>query len=176
VDADGDEDLVAADEAHVNVLSGAALAQLAPADPMQCVTVAAIGTIAELPCRESADVSGCGKGDSFPGAADLSLAVAHLDDDQDGEVLVGVPAMKVRDESSAGAILVFDVEPEHPDWLAEMRFISSAESGDRLGAGLSVVRQPDRDIFVAGAPGGGKAAVFLCSKLLPAALRGSRCE
>jgi len=176
VDGDGAEDLVVADEAHVTVISGAALAQLAPTDPMQCVAAGAVGAIAELKCRESADVSGCGKGESFPGPADLALAVAHLDADPDGEVLVGVPGMKVRDESSAGAVLVYDVEPEHPDWLTEMRFISSAESGDRLGAGLSVVRQPDRDIFVAGAPGGGKAAVFLCSKLLPADQRGSRCE
>ena len=57
----------------------------------------------------------------------------------------------------------------------EARFIASAESSDRLGTSLVMAHQADRDLLVAGGSGG-KAAVFYCSKLLPAAKRGSRCK
>jgi hypothetical protein len=173
VDADGVLDVVVADKKQVHVLSGAALAGYAPADPATCVELPDSLRITTLSCRFTSDVDGC-NGDF--GAA---LAVANFDrgnGDTDGEVVVGAPGMSVRGESGAGAVLIFDVEPDRPDKLLEAKFISSAESGDRLGAALAVVQQPDRDILVAGAPGGGKAAVFYCSKLLPSSLGGARCE
>lgn len=169
VSAGAGDDLVIGDGVGAHVVDGGALASFgsgsgcAPDLPQGSLVVS-------LGCRETADVSGC------PGGFGTSVAVADIDRDGDGEVIVGAPGMRVRDESSAGAVLVYDVEPEHPDWLAEAKFISSRESGDRLGASLAIVRQPDRDIYVAGAPGGAKAAVFLCSKLLPAAKRGAHCE
>jgi hypothetical protein len=168
VDGDGDEELLVASDTKVHVLGGTFVGALAsPA----CGPLGAGAELVALACRTTADLDGCG-GSQF-GA---SLGVADIDRDGDGEVLVGAPGMDVRDESDGGAVFVFDVEPAHPDWMLEARFLSSAEAGDRLGAALSVVHQPDRDIFVAGAPGGGKAAVFFCSKLLPAGKRGARCE
>lgn len=169
VTAGGGDDLVIADGERVHVLEGGALAGFGSASG--CASDPPPGSlVVSLACRETSDVSGC------PGGFGASLGVADIDRDGDGEVIVGAPSASVRDESSAGAVLVYDVEPEHPDWLAEAKFISSRESGDRLGASITVVRQPDRDIYVAGAPGGAKVAVFLCSKLLPAAKRGAHCE
>jgi hypothetical protein len=169
VSGSGDDELVVADgqsngNASVHVLDGAALTGGASGCGPGSEIVA-------LSCKSTADASGCGGGEY--GAA---LAVADLDHDGDGEVLVGAPGMSSREESAGGAVLIYDVEPAHPDWLSEAKIISSAESGDRLGSSLAIVRQPDRDIFVAGAPGNGKAAVFFCSKLLPSGLHGSRCE
>jgi hypothetical protein len=162
---DANEELVVATDKEVWVIDGSLL----EGAPASCATN--VTPVVKLKCRTTADLDGCG-GSRF-GAA---LAVADLDQNGDGEVLVGAPGMAVRDESDAGAVFVFDVSAEHPDWLLEARFISSAESGDRLGASIAVVHQPDRDIFVAGAPGNGKAALFYCSKLLPGSKRGSRCK
>lgn len=168
VDADADEELVVASEKQVHVLGGGTLAaQVAPT----CAPVPSGAELVALSCRSTADLEGCG--DAAFGA---TLAVADIEKDGDGEVLVGAPGMDVRDATDGGAVFVFDVEGEHLDWLKEARFISSAESGDRLGTAIGVVHQPDRDVFVAGAPGNGKAALFFCSKLLPANKRGSRCE
>ena len=174
VDGDGVDDLVVASKKDVQVLSGSALGSFGPADPAACEAIPDAMVIATLNCHFTADVDGCGGGDF--GA---SLAVANFDrgkGDTDGEVVVGAPGMSVRGESSAGAILVFDVEPGRLDKLLEAKYISSAESGDRLGAAVAVVHQADRDIVVGGAPGGGKAAVFYCSKLLPSGQRGARCQ
>lgn len=168
VNSDVDEELLVASDQGVHVLSGAALA---PAIPATCGALPSAGELVKLACRATADLDGCGGADF--GAA---IAVADFDRDGDGEVLVGAPGMSVRDESDAGAVFVFDVEGDHLDWMAESRFISSAESGDRLGTALAVVHQPGKDVFVAGAPGNGKAALFFCSKLLPAGKRGVRCE
>lgn len=167
VDKDADQELVVASDGKVHVLSGAVLA--GAADP-SCGALPAGAEIVALSCRTTSDLDGCGS--SQFGAA---LAVADFDHDDDGEVLVGAPGMDVRDAGQGGAVFVFDVEPEHPDWMLEARFLSSAESGDRLGTAIGVVHQPDRDVFVAGAPGNGKAALFFCSKLLKGD-RGSRCE
>lgn len=162
---DSSDELVVATDAAVHVIAGAAF-EGAASPGCKAVT-----PIVELACRTTADLDGCG-GAEF-GAA---LAVADLDQNGDGEVLVGAPHMDVREESGAGAVFVFDVSKEHPDWVLETRFISSAESGDRLGSAIGVVPQDDRDIFVAGAPGGGKAAVFYCSKLLASSKHGARCD
>ncbi|MCA9597671.1 MAG: FG-GAP repeat protein [Myxococcales bacterium] len=165
VDGDGSEDLVVADGEQVHVISGAVLAQLT--DPSSCVPVQDLVTLA---CRSTADLQGCG-GSDF-GAA---LAVGDIDGDGDGEVFVGAPGMSVRGEGSGGAVLTFDAEGQYPERLTEARFIASAESSDRLGTSLVMAHQADRDLLVAGGSGG-KAAVFYCSKLLPAAKRGSRCK
>jgi len=168
VDKDADQELVVSSDGQVHVLSGKALSGALSGS---CVAPPNGAELVALSCSETADLKGCSA--SRFGA---SLAVADIDRDDDGEVLVGAPDMDVREASDGGAVLVYDVEPEHPHWLLEARFLSSAESGDRLGASLAVIAQPDRDIFATGAPGGGKVAVFFCSKLLPSGKRGSRCE
>lgn len=168
IDGDSDEELIVADGQKAHVLSGAVLAANSNA---ACADLPAGAEIVALACRTTADLDGCG-GSDF-GAA---LAVADLDHDGDGEVLVGAPGMDVRDDASdGGAVFVFDVEPDHPDWVAETRFISSAEAGDKLGTAIGVVHQPDRDVFVAGAPGNGKAALFFCSKLRKSN-KGAHCD
>jgi hypothetical protein len=162
-------ELVVADGKDVHVLRGEALAGGGPSPCRSYKDLLAV-TVA---CRSTADISGCGSSDF--GAA---LAVGDFDRDQDGEVVVGAPGMSVRGESTAGAVFVYDVEgnAEQQTWVLETRFISSAESGDRLGTSVAMIQQPDRDLLLAGAPGNGKAALFLCSKLLPSALKGSRCK
>jgi len=165
--AGSDEDLVVADGKDVIVIQGGTLASL---PSVACADVPEPAT-RRLSCRETADVTGC-SGSQF-GA---SLAVADFDADGDGEVVVGAPGMGVRDEASAGAVEVFDLEGQFPLRVTDVKFISSAESGDRLGTSLAIAHQPDRDVLVAGGPGGGKAAVFMCSKLLPPARRGARCQ
>jgi hypothetical protein len=162
-----DEDLAVADGKDVIVFPGGVLTSLPNAT---CADVPEAAT-QRLACRDTADVTGCGGGHF--GA---SLAVADFDADGDGEVVVGAPGMSVRDESSAGAVEIFDLEGAFPLRVTDVKFISSAESGDRLGTSLAIAHQPDRDVLVAGGPGGGKAAVFMCSKLLPPERRGARCQ
>jgi hypothetical protein len=103
------------------------------------------------------------------------LAVGDLDGDGDGEVIVGAPGMTVRDNSGAGALLVYDAESPHDVQFVDAKFISSAEQGDQLGRALATPSIDGRDIILAGAPGNGKAALFYCSALLPAGAGGSRC-
>jgi FG-GAP repeat len=125
--------------------------------------------VEDLECRTTADVESC------DGSFGDALVLADLDADGDSEVLVGAPGVTVRGENSVGAVFVFDVEPDHPAWLSEAKFLSSGESGERLGTSLAVLRQQNGlEAFVAGAPGGGKAAIFYCPKL--AGGRGSRCQ
>jgi hypothetical protein len=86
--------------------------------------------------------------------------------------------MKVRGENRAGAVLVYDVEvgkgAEHA--LTDVRFLSSAEEKDELGAALATPLVGTRNIIAAGAPGGGKTALFYCSGLLSPDKAGSRCQ
>ena len=107
--------------------------------------------------------SGCASSEF--GAA---VAVGDLDGDGDGEVIVGAPSMTVRDQSQAGALLVYDAENASDFKLADAKFISSAEQGDQLGRSIITPSIKGRDIILAGAPGNGKAALFYCSSLLPA--------
>lgn len=166
VDGDGADELVVAGDAGVLVVSGAAVQA---ASGGSC-TPAADSALATLSCRETADVSAC------PGRFGESIAVGDIDGDGDGEVVVGAPGMTVRGEANGGAVLVFDVEGDHPDFLTEARFVASASSGDRLGEAVVFAPQSSRDLLVAGAPGAAKAMLFHCSKLLRADQRGSRCR
>jgi hypothetical protein len=120
-------------------------------------------------CASRGTIGGC------PADFATSLDVGDLDADGDGEILVGAPGMKVRGTSSAGAVLVFDAEGSDPTDLTEELFLSSAESGDRLGATLTAAHVDKRDVVVAGAPGSGRAGIFYCSTLLGAA-GGKRCQ
>ncbi len=166
-------DLVVSDDHAVHVFDGAALTNLAPATGNVC-SLAALpegGLITSFTCGSTDDVADC-SGSDF-GAA---LAVGDLDGDGDGEVVVGAPAMTVREQSGAGAVLVYDVEERGATQFAEAKFISSAEENDRLGSALSLPRLGERNIIAAGAPGNGKVALFYCSELLPGELRSERCK
>ena len=170
VDGNGEDDLVVATETEVLVVRGAAVASLN--QPGSCSGVGASDTLATLRCRRTSDVDGC------PGGFGDALAVGDIDGNGDGEVAVGAPGASVRGESSAGAVFVYDVNlnAKNPEFVTEERYIASAGSGDRLGSAITFAPQKGRHILVAGAPAGGKAAVFYCSRLLPASKRGKRCE
>ena len=172
VNRDDIADLVVSDDVNVNVIDGQALAALPETDSTECSFASLPGgaLLGSFGCGSTTSTSNC-EGSAF-GAA---VAVGDLDGDGDGEVVVGAPQMTVRGKSGAGAVLVYDVETPSDASFAEVKFLSSAESDDNLGAALVTPHIDGRDLIVAGAPGGGKAALFYCSSLLPPAAAGSRC-
>ncbi len=170
VDGDGGDEVVVATATEVQVVNGAAVAALN--QPGVCQKVAAKDVLVTLRCRKTSDVDGC------PGGFGDALAVGDIDGDGDGEVAVGAPRARVRGSGSAGAVYVFDVElgAADPELVTEERFLASAAGGDRLGTSVAFAPQKDRHILVAGAPGGGKVAIFYCSRLLSSGQRGKRCK
>jgi len=170
---DEHDDLVISDSKYVHVLSGRGLASLPATSNPSC-------SLASLPPDTLIASFGCGQDPSVSGCAESefgsAVAIGDVDGDGDGEVAVGAPFMKVRGERSAGAVLLYDVEDPNPNDLAEIKFISSADSGDRLGEALAMPRLADRHVIAAGAPGGGKTVLFYCNDLLPSSLAGPRCD
>lgn len=174
VDRDPDDDLVVADAATVSVFSGAALATLPAATGTDCSLggLPSGALLASFGCGSSNEVAGCAESDFG-----RALAVGDLDGDGDGEVVVGAPGLRARGESRAGAILIYDVEvgsgKEHT--LSDVRFLSSAQENDELGTSLATPALGTRNIIAAGAPNGGKTALFYCTGLAPDK-GGARCQ
>src|SRR6185436_11527713 len=109
IDADTADDLVISDPVNVTVLSGAALFGMPKTNSTECsfASLPEKALIASFGCGQTPSISGCEASDF--GAA---VEVADLDGDGDGEVIVGAPTMKVRDQDRAGALLVYDLEGE----------------------------------------------------------------
>jgi hypothetical protein len=172
VNADADADLVVSDDSIVTVIDGHALFELPATDSVDC-------SFSSLPSGALIDSFGCGSSSNLSGCATsefgAALAVADLDGDGDGEVIVGAPKMTVRGASNAGALLVYDAESASDVGFADAKFLSSAEAGDLLGTSIVTPHLGSRDIIAAGAPGNGKAALFYCSPLLADGQAGSRC-
>lgn len=187
VDQDAVDDLVIAGDEVVTVISGSAIAALEPTTSDACALNGLLqdGLLASFTCGSGESTEGC-SGSDF-GA---SIAVGDLDGDGDGEVVVGAPRMDVRNIESAGAVLIYDVEPGDETALAQSLYLTSANAGDLLGtsvvaAGVEPLDPDDleddaseprvRDVIVAGGPGNGRVAVFYCNALVSGSRRGPRC-
>ncbi len=168
VDDDDVDDLAIADDTNVTVLSGAVLEDLPETDSSAC-------SFASLPKGSLLGSFGCGSTKGVEGCSasqfGAALAVGDLDGDGDGEVIVGAPRMTVRGESNAGALIVFDVEGDHPEEFSEVIFASSIEQDDHLGSSLATPEVEGRHIVAAGAPQGAKTFLFYCPQMLPSDLR-----
>jgi hypothetical protein len=178
---DANDELVISDDSVVYVFDAAKLATLAPLPPAAGVDCS-LGSLPEgslvtsFTCGSTKNISGC-SGSDFG----VALAVGDLDGDDDGEVVVGAPNMTVRHVNHAGAMIIYDVEPpqsskEHLYDFKDIAFLSSADADDQLGRSIALPKIEGRQILAAGAPGGGKVALFYCPSFLPASLKGERCQ
>lgn len=167
------DDLVISDERQVMVLAGTALAQLPASASSECSFggLPAGGVVASFTCASEHGLESCGR--SRFGAA---LAVGDVDGDGDGEVAVGGPGFSLRGEREAGGVIVFDAEGPNPERRTDVKFLSSGEEGDQLGQAVAMARIGERDVLIAGAPGGKKTAVFYCTSLLTGGAAGPRCQ
>jgi hypothetical protein len=166
--------LAVSDAERVTVFDVARLLELDAAGESSCIAFADLPDDAELTsvqCGETGAVQGCGASDF--GA---SVAIGDVDGDDDGELIVGAPGMSARDVSNAGAVAYFDLEEASDTQITDLKFIASAESGDRLGTSLGTARIESRHVVVAGVPGSGRSAVFYCPSFLPERLGGGRCD
>jgi hypothetical protein len=173
LDSQPGDELVIADDNIAYAFSASVLLSLPTTSAMDCSLGAlpAGALYTSVTCGTTKSVGSC-DGANF-GAA---LALGDLDGDGDGELIVGAPGMEVRGEKRAGALLVFDADTAGDAAFREIQFLSSAEEGDQLGAALATPLLGTRHIIAAGAPTGGKVALFYCSQLLPADKRGARCK
>jgi hypothetical protein len=170
---DKDDELVVSDDHIVYVFDAAQLSTLVPTEDGGC-TLGALpeaSLISSFTCGSTKNISGCDNSEF--GAA---LGVGDLDGDGDGEVVVGAPAMTVRHNSRAGAVIMYDVESRDDFEFKDIAFIASAEADDELGRSLALPDIGDRQILAAGAPGNGKVALFYCPSFLPPELAGERCK
>ena len=166
--------LAVSDAERVTVFDVARLLELSAAGESSCIGFGGLpdgAVVTSVECGETGAVKGCGA--SGFGA---SVAIGDVDGDGDGELAVGAPGMKARDVSSAGAVAYFDLEDADDTTITDLKFIASAESGDRLGTSLAMARLDSRHVVVAGVPGSARSAIFYCPSFLPGRLAGGRCD
>ena len=174
----GDDSLVISDDSVVYVFDATALSTMVPTADADCSlgSLPAGALVTSFTCGSTKNISDC-ESSEF-GAA---LGVGDLDGDGDGEVVVGAPNMTVRHTRRAGAVIIYDVDPpesvqDHLYDFKDIAFLSSADADDQLGRSIALPNLGDRHVLAAGAPGGGKAAVFYCPSFLPRELAGARCQ
>jgi hypothetical protein len=174
----GDDSLVISDDSVVYVFDATALSTMVPTADADCSlgSLPAGALVTSFTCGSTKNISDC-ESSEF-GAA---LGVGDLDGDGDGEVVVGAPNMTVRHTRRAGAVIIYDVDPpesvqDHLYDFKDIAFLSSADADDQLGRSIALPNLGDRHVLAAGAPGGGKAAIFYCPSFLPRELAGARCQ
>ena len=172
VDGDGIEELLVADSEYVTAFSGGALAVLSEQLGEEC-SLAGLpesAVVASVSCASGGKTSGCSRS-SF-GAA---IAVADLDGDADGEIIVGAPGMALVGVGQTGAVLIFDAEGEQSHQLSEQRFDLELPLGAGFGQAIQVIRGRDIDYLAVGAPGAGAVGLLTCFDLTPQSLRPDGC-
>jgi hypothetical protein len=174
----GEDSLVVSDDSVVYVFDATALSTMVPTAAADCSlgSLPAGSLVTSFTCGSTKNISDC-ESSEF-GAA---LGVGDLDGDGDGEVVVGAPSMTVRHTKRAGAVIIYDVDPpesvrDHLYDFKDIAFLSSADADDQLGRSIALPNLGKRQVLAAGAPGGGKAAVFYCPSFLPPELAGARCQ
>jgi hypothetical protein len=171
--AGGSRELVVGSYDSIFVFDTTPLAALPEAHGVSC-------TLAALPAGTLRNSFGCGStkdtGDCSSSDFGASLAVADLDGDLDGEVLVGAPQMAVFGTHGVGAVLVYDIDQPGDGALSDVRFVASGKGGDALGGSVAAGSVGGRDVIVAGEPHSGQVSLHYCSSLVPPTLVGARCE
>ncbi len=172
LDGDGLTDLLVADSESVTAFSGAALAAVLTEQEVPACSLGSLpdgAILASVSCASGGLTSGCEDADF--GA---SIAVADLDGDADGELVIGAPGMRVANEQ-AGAVLVYDAEGDDPNALTETVVDESMPVGSRFGSALGVVQGKNVDALVVGAPGRGAVLLASCFSLTRPELRPKIC-
>lgn len=172
VDGDSVTDLIIADDEFVTVFSGVAVGVLLVVQERSACSLASLlpkAIIASVSCASGGLTSGCSDADF--GA---SIAVADLDGDADGELLIGAPEMRVGDKQS-GAVLVYDAEGDAAHELTETLVDTTLTDGARFGATLGVVQGKNVDAAVVGAPGDGAIFLAPCFSITRPELRPKIC-
>lgn len=174
----GDDSLVISDDSVVYVFDATALSTMLPTANTDCSlgSLPASSLVTSFTCGSTKNISDC-ESSEFG----VALGVGDLDGDGDGEVVVGAPSMTVRHTNRAGAVIIYDVDPpesakDHLYDFKDIAFLSSADADDQLGRSIALPNLGDHQVLAAGAPGGGKAAIFYCPSFLPPKLAGARCQ
>src|SRR5690606_3607431 len=159
---DGVDERLVADEQFVTAFLGSALAVLSEqaGDDCSLAGLPDAAVIASVSCASGGKTSGCSRS-SF-GAA---IAVADIDGDADGEIIVGAPGMTLTGVGQVGAVLVFDAEGAESHQLTEQFFDVDLAVGAAFGRALQTLKGRNTDYVAVGAPGAGAVALLRCFAL-----------
>ncbi len=162
VDGDAWDDLVIADEKTVRAFSGAVLEGQSFNGKCEIPPGA---LLSELQCTAHEDIEGC----SVSKFGD-SVTIGDINGNGKREIIVGAPLLKVRGESKAGALQIFDALSGN---FIDSAFVSDLTAGAHFGASVQAVPQAGQDLLAVGAPGQRKTYLLYCSG---GAKDGLRCD
>src|SRR5690606_22892398 len=147
VDGDGIDELLVADDEYVTAFSAGALAALVEqqGDAGSLAGLPASAVVASVSCASGGKTSGCSRA-----AFGAAIAVADLDGDADGEIVVGAPGMALAGVGQAGAVLIFDAEGEQSHQLNEQHYDLTLPLGAAFGRSIQVVKGRNTDYLAVG--------------------------